>query len=132
MYFIIDNLKSFLKRENLDSIYMELGINFGSDYYSGQVSSLLHSIIFFKNGKKGSVFFDRICDFDFVVNNKVSYVQGKLKESLSLLNKSMFSYSCKYWRFVTIKIDSDGKICVKFFYDLREGKGLTDSLESFD
>lgn len=133
MDFIIDNLKSFLKKENLDFIYMELGVAFRDQSSSDPVvSSVLHSIVFFKNGKKGSVFFDKICDFDFLVDNKVSYIQGKIKESLSFLNKSMFVYSHKYWNFVTIKIDNDGKICVKFFYDLREGKGLTDSLENFN
>lgn len=133
MDFIIDNLKSFLKKENLDFIYMELGVSFWDQSSSDPVvSSVLHSIVFFKNGKKGSVFFDKICDFDFLVDNKVSYIQGKIKESLSFLNKSMFVYSHKYWNFVTIKIDNDGKICVKFFYDLRKGKGLTDSLENFN
>lgn len=132
MDFIFNNLKSFLERDGLDFVYIKLGITFSDSSATASVSTVGHGLIFFKGGKKGSLLFDKICDFDHPIKNRESYVQDIIRNSLSLLNKGMFSYSGKYWRFVTIKIDNDGKIYVKFYYDLREGKGVIGHLEKFD
>lgn len=132
MDFIVNNLKSFLEREGIDFIYMKLGITFWDDSPSASVSTVGHGLIFFKDGKKGSLLFDSICDLDYSIKNRESYVQDIIRNSLSVLNKSMFSYSGKYWRFMTLRIDSGGKIYVKFYYDLKEGKGVIGHLEKFD
>ena len=128
--FILNNLRYFLEKEDLDFIYMELGITFWDDSVS--ISTVGHGLVFFRDGKKGSLFFDNICDLDHSIKDRESYVQNMIRKTLSSFNRSMFAYSGKYWRYMTLKIDKSGKTCVKFYYDLREGKGMVGLLEKFD
>lgn len=128
VHFFVDELRSFLEKRGLDFIYIQLGISF---FDNGSVSSVSDSLIFFKDGKEGSLFFPDICEFESSAEDKEYCIDEKIKEILYDLNKCMFSYTSKYWRFMTIKLDDDGKICVKFYYDLSEGKGVAEMLEEF-
>ena len=77
------------------------------------------------------MFFPDICEFESSAKDKEYCIDEKIKGILYDLNKCMFSYTSKYWRFMTIKLDDYGKICVKFYYDLSEGKGVAEMLEEF-
>lgn len=126
--FFVDELRSFLEKKELDFVYMKLGITFFDD---GSVSSVGNSLIFFRGGERGSLLFWKICEFGNSTEDKEYCVDKKLEEVLSDINRSMFSHNNKYWRFMTIGLDKDGRTCVKFYYDLSEGKGVAEMLEEF-